>query len=372
MAGGVSGCFVSIALSCFSVACGSDADATHVVAARDGLRLSPDPAPLDAMSTDALTANPPSVAEQAPIVFRSERDQAGIGDLYVMAADGSNVRRLTEGGDFSVPAWAPDGASIAFREVTALESAIGLISSEGGEPVRLVGAEDPLLWNRGVAWSGDDIIFGSRSAGEDRLWAVSRTGGQRRPLLPNAAGARYWADVSRVDSRIAVVWDPASTRESPGFGETQDLWIADGPDDTEPENVTLLRVYAPTAPRWSPDGTRVVFHAYVILPDGNIEGFGAHGDGLNPPDSELFMVDVRTLELTRLTDNTADDALPVWTADGEHVIFASTLDGDEDIWKLSIDSPSELVNLIDDADEPRSDTMPSCFWSVTTTSTRAP
>lgn len=353
---GASGYCIAAALSGWFFACEPDADETHFRAATTA-GLSP-----DATSSGALRADP--APEQSPVTFRSERDEEGIGALYLMAEDGSNVRRLTDGGDFSVPAWAPDGRSIAFREVTALDSAIGLISSDGGEPVRLVTDEDPQLWDRSLAWWNDDIIFGSRAAGEDRLWAVSRSGGQRRPLLPTAAGLRYSADVSRVDSRIVFMWDPGSTLAAPGLGRTLDLWIADGPDDAEPENVTERRVYAPNAPRWSPDGHRIVFHAYVLLPDGSIEGFGAHGDGLNPPDAELFMIDVRTRELVRLTDNDQDDSLPVWTADGAHVLYASTLDGDEDIWKLSIDSPGDPLNLIDDDDAPRADTMPNCFWGV--------
>lgn len=349
------GVCLMMASSSWACACGSDADETRLSAAVEGgLPLLPG------------AASSPSVAGQSPIVFRSERDQEGVGDLYLMAADGSSVRRLTEGGNYSVPTWAPDGESIAFREATALDLAIGLISSEGGESVQLVTAEDPQLWDRGLAWSGDSIVFGSRTLGEDRLWSVSRSGGQRQPFLPKAEGTRYFADVSRVDSRIVFVWDPALTREAPGFGGTQDLWLAEGPDDTEPVNLTEGRVYAPNAPRWSPDGSRVVFHAYVILPDGNIEGFGPHDDGLNPPDAELFMIDVRTHELSRLTDNLEDDSLPVWTADGAHVIYASSLD-DEDIWKLSVDTPSDPVNLIDDADEPRIDSMPDCFWGVAAT-----
>lgn len=362
MARSTSGYFMTAALSCWICACRSDADETHFTRGMaEGLELPPVVSSFDVTPTD-----PPSVAE--PIVFRSERGQEGIGDLYVMEADGSNVRRLTEGGDFSVPAWAPDGQSIAFREVNGLDLAIGLISSAGGEPVHLVTGEDPLLWDRRLAWSGDDIIFGSRAGEEDRLWSVSRSGGQRRPLLPRAEGKRFWADVSKLDSRIVFVWEPGSTRAAPGSGETQDLWIADDADDTEPENVTERRVYAPTSPRWSPDGNRVVFPAYVVLPDGSIEGFGAHGEGLNPPDTELFMIDVRTHELTRLTDNTADDSVPVWSADGAHVLYSSALDGsDEDIWKLSIDAPENPVNLIDDADEPYADSMPDCFWGVAAT-----
>ena len=36
------------------------------------------------------------------------------GDLFVMRADGSGVRRLTQGGQSTDPVWSPDGQELAF------------------------------------------------------------------------------------------------------------------------------------------------------------------------------------------------------------------------------------------------------------------
>ena len=52
------------------------------------------------------------------IAFASKRD--GIFQIYATNADGSNVRRLTKhNSEDSSPAWAPDGASIAYSSATA-------------------------------------------------------------------------------------------------------------------------------------------------------------------------------------------------------------------------------------------------------------
>ena len=49
----------------------------------------------------------------AQIAFTSFRD--GNGEIYVMDADGSNLRNLTRNPAWdSRPAWSPDGAQIAF------------------------------------------------------------------------------------------------------------------------------------------------------------------------------------------------------------------------------------------------------------------
>ena len=68
-------------------------------------------------STSSWSADWSPDGEQ--IVFNSNRDGSDLGwdgeELYVMAADGSNVRRLTRRLGFdSSPAWSPDGTKIAF------------------------------------------------------------------------------------------------------------------------------------------------------------------------------------------------------------------------------------------------------------------
>ena len=52
-------------------------------------------------------------------------------------------------------------------------------------------------------------------------------------------------------------------------------------------------------------------------------------------DSELYTLDIRTLELEQLTDNDAEDYYPVWSPDGSRIAFLSMRDGTMDIFVMN-------------------------------------
>jgi len=73
-----------------------------------------------------------------------------------------------------------------------------------------------------------------------------------------------------------------------------------------------------TMPAWSPDGTRI---AFVSNRDGNLE---------------LYLVNVDTLEATRVTTNAAIDQEPSWTPGGGMIAFCSNRDAQKglDIYEM--------------------------------------
>jgi len=70
------------------------------------------------------------------------------------------------------------------------------------------------------------------------------------------------------------------------------------------------------SPRWSPDGSHIVF-------DSNIEG-----------QFELYTVDADGGKPRRLTSNPADDAVASWSRDGKSIYFASNRSGEWQVWKM--------------------------------------
>jgi Tol biopolymer transport system component len=82
----------------------------------------------------------------------------------------------------------------------------------------------------------------------------------------------------------------------------------------------------------SPDGTRIVYAAYV----------GEH--------LQLFAANIDGTGVTRLTENSVDDDEPAWSPDGTRIAFRRwdlTPDGESDIWVMNADG-TDARNLTGD------------------------
>ena len=82
-------------------------------------------------------------------------------------------------------------------------------------------------------------------------------------------------------------------------------------------------------PAWSPDGTRIAFHAFW---DGTYHLWTINPDGTG---------------LQQLTFGIFDDREPHWSPDGNSLVFASDRNGNYDIWKLELAS-GKLTALTQD------------------------
>lgn len=77
------------------------------------------------------------------IIFSSQRNEGagirggGVGNLHVIAPDGSGERQLTFGGADRDPAFSPDGLSIVFSSQRSGASRLYGMSAEGGPATRL-------------------------------------------------------------------------------------------------------------------------------------------------------------------------------------------------------------------------------------------
>lgn len=103
----------------------------------------------------------------------------------------------------------------------------------------------------------------------------------------------------------------------------------------------LTRGYSPArAPALSPDGKRLAFQSRK---DGNWE---------------IYVLQLDSGSVTRLTNDLAYDGAPSWSPDGKTIAFESYHDGDLDIWKMN-DDGSMALNLT--PNEPAYDYGPA--WS---------
>ena len=184
---------------------------------------------------------------------------------------------------------------------------------------------------------GGVIVFVSERNGNPELYARPLAGGAETRLT-NTADSEQYPALSPDGRRLAFVL---------GFGLTR-LYVANGdasnttrPDPTHGHDGTLE-----VAPAWSPDGRTLAFVSTasglpglytwdgdkaVLLevsgagdfepawsPDGQRIAFASNRTG----DVELYLLDLETNEIRRLTERVGSDGFPAWLPDGRIVYVA--------------------------------------------------
>jgi formylglycine-generating enzyme required for sulfatase activity len=264
------------------------------------------------------------------IAFSSERD--GNLDVYLMNADGSGVRRLTDhpGEDYWTT-WSPDGTQIAFAserdgnfEIYVVDVR-GVLAGTGGDLRRLT-------QNRGndlePDWSpdGTQIAFMYYSAGKSAIYVMDVEGGNRRQLT-DGNGDDWLPAWSPDGTQILFV----SSRDG-----NPEIYVMNA-DGSKPQRLTDNDV-EDSYPAWSPDGSHISFYS---ARDASRELY-VMGAGAGPGGS------VRPL--------TGDDApvwVSAWSPDGTRIGFTSARDGNREIYVLdfadALEDPggSELRRLTD-------------------------
>ncbi|MEX2158772.1 MAG: dockerin type I domain-containing protein [Dehalococcoidia bacterium] len=214
------------------------------------------------------------------IIFDSDR--GGQRQVWLMDADGGNARRVSAEGAFgSYPAWSPDGERIAYLGGNDVDENIDVyvMDLDGSNVERLT--DDP-AWDGAPAWAPNNelIAFVSERDGNREIYVMNADGSNETNIthfpgndsepdwIPNAGEIAY-----RRDGDIAVAWS----------------------DGTNLVNVTSNTDMSVSSPGWSPGGAAI---AFVGATEGQsdiytVQYFGTH-----------------TIE--RLTDDPANDLDPDW------------------------------------------------------------
>jgi len=261
-------------------------------------------------------------AAYAQIAFASNR--GGNYNIYVMNADGSNLRQLTNDPAWDTqPAWSPDGRQMAFISDRGGLDGIYVMNADGSDPHFLIRGSVP-------AWSpqGDQIVYLSghpQVRGFFALYVMN--------LREN--NSKQLSDLV-VEGRAA--WSPNGTKIAFANPFAISVMNSDG------SNVARLtdQKAQSGSPTWSPDGTQIAFPRHDLDGNGRMEIYVMNADGTN---------------LRRLTNHPAWDGGPSWSADGRRIAFSSVRDGNAEIYVIDVDGQN-LRNL---TNHPAEDSYPAWF-----------
>jgi TolB protein len=272
---------------------------------------------------------PPATGLAGRIAFASTRD--GDLDIYVMNADGSAVKQLTNApGSDSSPSWSPDGKRIVFDSErhsagagANATSEIYVMNADGSGQKRLT-ANDAEDWAPRFSPDGTRVAFGSSNVqpGWDFDVFVMNADGTGLIDLTPGAGRDFAPDWSPDGARLVFSSDD---------GGDYDLYVV-GADGTGLAKV-LDGPYDDSAPRWSPDGELIAFHVYVPFL-GQPEIYTVRPDGSQPK---------------RLTSHLSWDCCAAWSPDGKRLLYTGERSGTADVFLMNRDGSSVRTVLGADA-----------------------
>jgi TolB protein len=143
--------------------------------------------------------------------------------------------------------------------------------------------------------------------------------GQAQRWLTRGSSASWSPDGTRIAFHASASGTGRPVNGSPGAATSDsDIFVATVADlldgGTGRTNLTHSPLAVDADADWSPDGTRIAFTSHPKHADPTL-------DPPNPPDNEIYVVNADGTGLQRLTANDIAEAAPDWSPDGTQLAF---------------------------------------------------
>jgi Tol biopolymer transport system component len=152
--------------------------------------------------------------------------------------------------------------------------------------------------------------------------------------LPSSGGAARQVTDAYNDARHPTFSPDGRTIAFQGYRDGgYDIW-AISPDGSNQRQLTR-GPFDDREPAWSHDGTRVAFSSDrgESISAGQVQS----GSG----NYNIWILDLRTNQLTQVTRERADDFMPTWSPDDREIAFISTRAGGQTIWAVTLATGAE-------------------------------
>jgi dipeptidyl aminopeptidase/acylaminoacyl peptidase len=224
-------------------------------------------------------------------------------NLWIVDADGSRVRELTRGSwRDSAPVWSPDAKRIAFLSDRDGTNQLHVMYVDTGDVAQLTHLQRAPA---AIRWSpdGKQIAFTQMMPDDDPILRVQ---------LPQRPRGAEWARGATVVDRLTWARDGTGPIEK-GFTH---VFVIDAILGGTPRPITEGK-YSHSGPEWSAD-SQTLYVSGIRKPDAEYQ----RGD------SEIYAIDLKTREVTALTDRKGPDNRPSVSPDGKWIAYIGSDDMD--------------------------------------------
>ena len=269
-----------------------------------------------------ISSPPPGWIDRSPMYSPDGRRIAFIrstvagvtNDIYVMAANGGHVKRLTfdHRPIAGSPAWTSDSKEIVFSSARGATMGLWMVAADGCIPRPVAGLVGEAGWPSIPANRENTLVY-EQWLGKADVWRLDLSDAKhmRKPPSPlvSEKGDKMRPELSPDGKKVAFESDRL------GFW---DIWTCDV-DGSSCDQITSLHGTSGRA-RWSPNGRYIAFE-------------------FHPNErSEIYIVEVPggTPQLMPTIPG-ADNLSPSWSRDGKSIYFASKRGAEAfQIWRMPV------------------------------------